>query len=368
MSLAAPVSTRRPSPRPPGRLVGRMFRLLLATAVILGVSVGFVLYLTSPDRGKESARPSRRDGPSWPQARPRSRLRKQRHRRTARRSRSIPKTGSTTAATAYARQNSLPVTDPRSLEQVLRILGRAGSRGGLPGTSRSWGESLTGPRRARRRSSSTSSWGCCTCRPASSSRRNGDSPPPRRPIPAPRPCSLPTSTPSGGSRRLRRGGRELRRLLQRGELHLPPGRLGQAPPDLRLTRGDPALHRLPPEAAGRHRGPLAVERGSHDPGDIPRRSPRGLPDTARAVPPDGERRSPDERRRSSRIILPRSEHGRRQPSSTTSRATAGLTSSPPPPTPRWVRLLRESRRRHVRGPLRQGRPGGPGRLPELQPC
>src|SRR4051812_31018178 len=126
MSLAAPISTRRPSARPPRRLVGRVFRLLLATAAVVGVSVGLVLYLTSPDRGKRvgavvtprralnasptvtSTPPAQAGGPQIPL---------------------YSDDWLDDSGYGYARQNSLPVTDPRSLEQVRAYLEGRAQRG-----------------------------------------------------------------------------------------------------------------------------------------------------------------------------------------------------------------------------------------------
>ena len=74
---------------------------------------------------------------------------------------------------------------------------------------------------------------------------------------------------AGSRRPAARRDRELRRLLQRVELHLPLGGRRRPSPDRRLAGGDRALHALPPTAAGRPGSPVALERRLHDPGRVP---------------------------------------------------------------------------------------------------
>ena len=90
---------------------------------------------------------------------------------------------------------------------------------------------------------------------------------------------------AGGRRPEAGRDRELRGLLQRVELHLPPGPRRRPPPDLRLARGDRALHPLPPAEARGPRGPVAAERRLHDPGGVSRGGPPRVPPAAGPVRP-----------------------------------------------------------------------------------
>ena len=110
----------------------------------------------------------------------------------------------------------------------------------------------------------------------------------RPPIRAVRTCSGPTWTPIAESPRPQtRRDRELRRLLQRVELHLPPRRLRRPSTDRRLSGGDRALHALPRATARRHGRPLAPECGLHDPRRIPEGGPGRVPPSAGPVRRDG---------------------------------------------------------------------------------
>ena len=163
--------------------------------------------------------------------------------------------------------------------------------------------------------------------------------------------------------------RELRGLLQRIELHLPPGPRRRPPAALRLSGGDRALHPLPPAEAGGPGGPVAAQCRLHDPGGVSGGGPLRVPPAAgparraegRHAGADDQRGVPRRAQHAGRV------HVRRLPGRRLRwRRPPGPLHAHDRPGTRGIAAA-QPRQRHFRGPLRAGRPGRSGPVPERLP-
>ena len=262
------------------RPVAGAVRFLLVVVGIVGASVGVAVWSTDPDRSA---------GPGAVAPRRAARGVGEVKARSSTAQPQIPRYSedwTDDSGVGLAARFSRPITDPQSLEQVRTSdegRGRQRDRSTAGGAGR---DRSPGPRPAgRRRSSSASSSGLLHMSVGEFT--EADRCFAEAQVSRSRLSQLAQSEhrgPARGRRPAARRGRELHRLLQRVELHLPARPRGGAPSALRIARGDPPLHHLPRAAARGPGRPLAVERRPHDAGRLPRRGTEPVPHPARAVP------------------------------------------------------------------------------------
>src|SRR4051812_37379205 len=135
MRQSPPISARTQKRRTAARAV----RVLLATITIVAVSAGFVFYVTSPDRVK------RLGAAAAPRRSPRATAVSPPAQASGPQIPLYSEDWLDDSGFGYARQNSLPVTDPQSLEQVR--LSREGRE--QRGIAKKLGEMQTGAPREK---------------------------------------------------------------------------------------------------------------------------------------------------------------------------------------------------------------------------
>ena len=347
------MSTRATARSTSRRMVTGAIRSLILGVGIVGASVAAVLWLTEPLRvarsgcGRHAAGPRRvpaRSGRGRPSPR-----------------RALPgiplysEDWTEDSGQGLALRFSRPIADPQSLDEVRTSDEGRGQRGIAQLRDELAAVDVRTKAGRRRRSSSRSSSACCTCRSASSSRRDGRFAAAQEADPGAPPMLRANIDALRGVAALRRG--EIENCVaccNESSCIFPLAAAAVHRRTVRLARGDRALHRLPRAAARGPGRPLAPERRLHDPGRVPRRRPRGATCSRWAgSASDGE---PSDRLANVAARVGLNARGRTMAGGCLvddfdgdGRLDVFISTTDPDA---GLRLLRQPRRRHVRGPLR----------------